>query len=145
MCDYSLAHAKSRPAKVEDKLTVRDFGMTTKGFAAPEDSSTAVCLLPGTEVAFDAPVKYKDGWYDAEEKVIDSTVARFRQVDKDNQYTHHDALEFGNGVFVKLTHLITGQTATVLQMPVAPTTPEEAKAQERLPMVERVPADLTTI
>ena len=26
MCDYSLHSVKSRPAKIADKLTVRDFG-----------------------------------------------------------------------------------------------------------------------
>ena len=49
MCDYSLHHVKSRPAKVGDKLTTRDFGLGTRGFAAPEDESVAVCVLPGTE------------------------------------------------------------------------------------------------
>jgi hypothetical protein len=47
MCDYSLHYVKSRPAKVGDKLTTRDFGTGTRGFAASEDVSMAVCLLPG--------------------------------------------------------------------------------------------------
>ena len=34
MCDYSLHHVKSRPAKVGDKLTTRNFGTGTRGFAA---------------------------------------------------------------------------------------------------------------
>ena len=49
MCDYSLQAAKTRPAKVNDKLTVRQFGWSTRGFAASEDANVAVCLLPGTE------------------------------------------------------------------------------------------------
>src|ERR1700755_1323278 len=36
MCDYSLHSVKSRPAKVGDKLTTRDFGTGTRGFAASE-------------------------------------------------------------------------------------------------------------
>ena len=36
MCDYSLQKVKSRPAKVGDKLTTRDFGTVTRGFAAGE-------------------------------------------------------------------------------------------------------------
>jgi hypothetical protein len=51
MCDYSLHSVKSRPAKVGDKLTTRDFGTGTRGFAAPEDAAVAVCVLPGTELA----------------------------------------------------------------------------------------------
>ena len=56
MCDYSLTNVKSRAAQVGDKLTTRNFGTGTRGFSAPEDSTTAVCLLPGTELAFSEPV-----------------------------------------------------------------------------------------
>ena len=52
MCDYSLHHVRSRPAKVGDKLVTRNFGTGTRGFAAPDDATTAVCVLPGTELAF---------------------------------------------------------------------------------------------
>src|SRR4029077_17786932 len=52
MCDYSLHSIKSRPAKIGDKLTARDFGTSTRGFAASEDATVAVCVLPGTELAF---------------------------------------------------------------------------------------------
>ncbi len=52
MCDYSLQGVASRPAKVGDKLTTRNFGTGTRGFAASEERTTAVCLLPGTEIAF---------------------------------------------------------------------------------------------
>jgi len=47
MCDYSLHHVKSRPAKVGDKLTTCDFNTGTRGFASPDDRTTAVCVLPG--------------------------------------------------------------------------------------------------
>jgi hypothetical protein len=57
MCDYSLHHVKSRPAKVGDKLNTRNFGMGTRGFSAPEDASVAVCVLPGTELSFANEVK----------------------------------------------------------------------------------------
>ena len=57
MCDYSLHSIKSRPAKVGDKLTTRDFGTGTRGFAASEDPSVAVCVLRGTELAFAHEVK----------------------------------------------------------------------------------------
>src|SRR5262249_16770626 len=52
MCDYSLHNVKARPAKVGDKLTTHHFNTGTRGFAAPEDANTAVCVLPGTELAF---------------------------------------------------------------------------------------------
>src|SRR5262247_1330093 len=66
MCDYSLQTVKSRPAKVGDKLTTRDFGTCTRGFAAAEDAAVAVCVLPGTELAFSNVVTLTDpfilGW-----------------------------------------------------------------------------------
>ena len=52
MCDYSLHNVESRPAKVGDKLTTHHFKTGTTGFAAPEDANMAVCVLPGTELAF---------------------------------------------------------------------------------------------
>ena len=52
MCDYSLQNVKSRAAKVGDKLTTRNFGTGTRGFAVSEDASLAVCVLPGTELSF---------------------------------------------------------------------------------------------
>jgi hypothetical protein len=134
MCDYSLQHVKSRPASVSDKLTVTNFSMGTRGFAGAEDCTTAVCLLPGTELAFAEPVKVKAQW-NQEERIIEVPTARFRQVNKESPYVHHDALEFAQGDFVLLTHLVEGQTATVLQLPAAPKNDTEVKDQERLAVV----------
>jgi hypothetical protein len=55
-------------------------------------------------------------------------VARFRQVDRENVYAHHDALEFPDGHTVLVTRLCEGQHATVLQLPVA-VQPSEAEAR----------------
>jgi hypothetical protein len=52
MCDYSLQSVRTRPAKVGEKLVTHNFGTGTRGFAAPEDCSVAVCVLPSTELAF---------------------------------------------------------------------------------------------
>ena len=60
MCDYSLQNVRSRPARVGDKLTTRDFGTCTRGFAAAEDVGVAVCVLPGTELAFSSVVTLTD-------------------------------------------------------------------------------------
>ncbi len=137
MCDYSIANAKTRDAKVGDKLVTTGFGMGTSGFASIDDCMTAVCLLPGTELAFDAPVEVaaKHLWDSSEPaRTIEQKTARFRQIDKDNAFVHHDACEFGDGDFVLLTRLALGQKATVLQLPAKPQTAVEAKEQERLPI-----------
>ena len=54
MCDYSLHHLASRPAKVGDKLVrTQSNNALTRDFAAVEEPNAAVCLLPGMEVAFE--------------------------------------------------------------------------------------------
>jgi hypothetical protein len=60
MCDYSLHSVRSRPAKIGDKLMTKDFGTGTRGFAPVTDASTAVCVLPGTELAFASEVRHAD-------------------------------------------------------------------------------------
>ena len=136
MCDYSLHNVKSRTAKVGDKLTTRHFNTGTVGFAAPEDVNTAVCVLPGTELAFANNVRSQAPWFVARKisTIIHST-AIFRQINKDNPNTHHDALEFSDGQFVLLTHLVEGQEATVLQLPAQPATATEMRAQEPLALI----------
>jgi hypothetical protein len=64
--------------------------------------------------------------------VVPHTTAIFRQINKDNPRTHHDALEFPDGETVLLTDVFEDQEATVLQLPAQPTTAAEAKAQERV-------------
>ena len=81
MCDYSLHHVKSRPAKVGDKLTSRDFGTGTRGFAASEDVRVAVCVLPGTELSFADEVRCVSSW-PWRRDVIGHKTAIFRQVNQ---------------------------------------------------------------
>ncbi len=118
MCDYSLQNVKSRPARVGDKLTTSDFRTGTRGFAASEDSSVAVCVLPGTELSFAEEIVFIStgplGWYTKE---INHKTAIFRQTNKEKALAHHDALEFPDGQIVLLTFLREGQRATVLQLP----------------------------
>src|SRR5580692_4089897 len=84
MCDFSLQSTQSRPAKVGDKLTTHNFGTGTRGFSAPEDPSTAVCLLPGTELAFSKQVVVPTtGLFSSGELTIGQTVAVFRQINKE--------------------------------------------------------------
>jgi hypothetical protein len=133
MCDYSLHNVKSRPAKVGDKLTTRNFNTGTRGFAAPEDAGTAVCVLPGTELAFAKELRFgQSGFFGSTVKVVNHTTAIFRQINKDEPRTHHDALEFPDGHIVLLTDMVEGQEATVLQLPAQPATAAEAEAQRRV-------------
>jgi len=117
MCDYSLHHVKSRPAKVGDQLTTRDFGWGTRGFAASEDMNVAVCVLPGTELSFTAEVRRMRLW-PWTKPIINQKTAIFRRINQSDRFAHHDALELPDGQIVLLTHMAQGQRATVLQLPV---------------------------
>jgi hypothetical protein len=132
MCDYSLHSIRSRPAKVGDKLTTRDFGTGTRGFAASENANVAVCVLPGTELSFADEIKCQPpGILTWRNKIINHKTAIFRQINKERVSTHHDALEFPDGRIVLLTCLCEGQQATVLQLPAEPKAAGEPVAERR--------------
>ena len=119
MCDYSLHLVASRPAKVGDKLVSTRFPeTTTRGFASVDDPNVAVCLLPGTELAFEKEVRCETAF--VLRSKFGHTVAMFREINKGQSNVHHDALEFPDGKIVLLTHLCEGQRATVLQLPARP-------------------------
>ena len=139
MCDYSLHHVATRPAQIEDKLVTTKFSNSiTRGFAAIGEPHVAVCLLPGTEIAFDNNVEYEPLFAIGilPNKKIGQRLARFRQINTNNTVVHHDALEFPDGQVVLLTRLIEGQRATVLQLPAEAhraTMKESAKREVREP------------
>jgi hypothetical protein len=118
MCDYSLERVASRPAVIADKLVTTQFsGTVTLGFASVADCTTAVCLRPGTELAFDAPPQHGRRFFFGSE-LAPGRVARFRQVNVTDAHAHHDALEFADGTVVLVAKLLPGQFASVLQLPV---------------------------
>jgi hypothetical protein len=122
MCDYSLEHVASRPAKVGDKLVTTRFKNAaaifspTVGFCAVGEPETAVCLLPGTELAFVREIEVPAAFW--MRRPLGAKLGRFRRVHEDKRHWHHDALELPNGQTVMLTELFEGQHATVLQLPV---------------------------
>ncbi len=133
MCDYSLMHIASRPAQMGDRLVLTSFQTSvTRGFAGLGEPNVAVCLLPGTELAFEEEVRSE-----TIEQVTahGARVARFRQINADQQYMHHDALEFADGKMVLLTKLILGQHATVLQLPLQSQPNADAEQQARVEVV----------
>jgi hypothetical protein len=113
MCDYSLHHVASRPAKVGDKLLSTRFNRSgTGGFAAIGEPNVAVCLLPGTEVAFETDVEYEHAFRPLVPSLrfgfVEQRLARFRQINRDKP------------LIVLVTWLRPGQRATVLQLPACP-------------------------
>ena len=142
MCDYSLHAVASRPAQVGETLITTTFrGTSTRGFASEAEPEVAVCMLPGTELAFAANVKFYRKW-------IWSTVSKFRvgkmgTVDPHVPDLHHDAIEFPDGSSVLVTLLAEGQHATVLQLPAKPRSVEsrqDTAATVRAPVWPPIPA-----
>lgn len=135
MCDYSLHAVASRPAEASEVLVSSKFmGTHTRGFASPSDPTTAVCLRPGTEIAFEQNA-YAEGTIFR--KNIGAKLARFRQVDLDRSAQHHDALEFSNGRIVKVTDLVVGQRVQIVQLPANPTAKRAATEVGHVAPVER--------
>ena len=127
MCDYSLHAVASRAAEAGETLVVSGFyGTSTRGFSSPEAPSVAVCLRPGTEIAFEEEACREGMLF---RRKMGDRVARFRQVELGNPTTHHDALEFPDGTIVKVNDLIVGQHARVLQLPADPK-PAAAKPEQ---------------
>jgi hypothetical protein len=137
MCDYSLHLVASRAAKVGDELVTTKFNNSiTRGFAAIGVPNVAVCLLPGTEVAFEKEVRFDRGFEIFPTRRLAEKVARFRQINEDRFSSHHDALEFPDGETVLLTRLCEGQHATVLQLPAFPRPVKAAEEQKRDSLVK---------
>jgi hypothetical protein len=117
MCDYSLHAVATRPAQVGETLITTTFrGTSTRGFASEREPAVAVCMLPGTELAFADNVQYDNRWIWAKE--INSRVGKFGAIEPDVPHRHHDSIEFPDGSRVLVTQLSERQRVTVLQLPV---------------------------
>ncbi|HEY0327537.1 MAG TPA: hypothetical protein VGC77_00430 [Rhodopseudomonas sp.] len=140
MCDYSLHAVASRPAKVGETLVTTTFrGTSTRGFAALDEPEVAVCLLPGTELGFQDEVRYDQRWIWT--RTSEYKVGKFGQLDKGVPATHHDAIEFPDGSSVLVTHLVSGQLATVLQLPVQAGVRAEAEPASQTTALPRVTSE----
>ena len=121
MCDYSLQGVASCPAKVGDKLVTKQFDSFTTGFAEVAEPKVAVCLLPGTEIAFANEIQVKGAFISIRNWIrktrVGERLARFRKIRMDEVNVHNDALELPSGANVLLTRLCQGQHATVLPLP----------------------------
>src|SRR6202035_2472518 len=111
MCDYSLHAVASRPAKVGEMLITTSFSGGTRGFAAEGERNVAVCLLPGTELAFDRDVKHDQSWIWT--KATSYRVTEFSKIIQQNPTRHNAALKWPAGTAVPGTHLRGGKRATV--------------------------------
>lgn len=132
MCDYSLHAMATRPAEVGETLITTTFrGTSTRGFASERDLNVAVCMLPGTELAFAEDVKYDNRWIWT--RTVGFRVGKFNTIDPHVRERHHDAIEFPDGSYVLVTQLCEGQQVSVLQLPVTQATAERATPAAETP------------
>jgi len=132
----------SRPAEVGEEVITTTFrGTSTRGFASEKDPTVAVCMLPGTELAFADNVRYDNRWIWT--KTVNSRVGKFGKVDRNVPDRHHDAIEFPDGSYVLVTQLCEGQRATVLQLPVVaqPVKEQAPSATQQTPRTTSLPID----
>jgi hypothetical protein len=140
MCDYSLHAIATRPAQAGETLITTTFrGTSTRGFASANEPDVAVCILPGTELAFAENVRYDSRWIWTRQ--VDFRVGKFGAIDPHIPNRHHDTIEFPNGSFVLVTLLCEGQRATVLQLPVAQQAADRAAGAADAPAATPVSAD----
>src|SRR5246127_5898930 len=98
MCDYSLDLVASRPAKVGDELVTTMFeNSMTRGFAAIGAPDVAVCLLPGTEVAFEQDVRYERFFAFLPHVKLGTKVARVRRINVGKPRGEPHGPEFPHG------------------------------------------------
>ena len=139
MCDYSLHAVASRPARVGEALiTTTFYGTSTRGFASVSEPNVAVCMLPGTELAFADNVRYDNRWIWT--RSVNFQVGKFAEIDPHIPHRHHDAVEFPDGSHVLVTQLCEGQRVTVLQLPVLHPLTEHAPGASEAPAPTSVSA-----
>jgi hypothetical protein len=126
----------------ETLMTMTFRGTSTRGLASESEPAVAVCILPGTELAFENDVKYDSRWFWT--KTIRSRVAKFNALERHVPDRHHDAIEFADGTRVLVTQLREGQRVTVLQLPVT-TKSAERKTETVKPGAETQVARTDTI
>jgi hypothetical protein len=93
----------------------------------------AVCLQPGTELAFEREIESQAAFRLFPPSKLGAQVARSLRVNEAHRHMDHDALELPSGQVVLLTRLREGQHATVLQLP-ATERPHEAVQERRKPV-----------
>jgi hypothetical protein len=119
MCDYSLHGIKNRLAREGEPLIVHRFHTGSKGLTSPEylePSASPKGMLAFLKSMF-APVSQECAVCipDGARLKLDGVPVTFRQL-SEKSATYRDAVEFENGVKVRLQELEPGQRLEVLAL-----------------------------
>ena len=135
MCDYSLHGIPSRLAEKDEVLVVHRFYTGSKGLTSPESlkpierpkslmakvakllgfplqrEESAVCIPDGAKLRLhDVSPTLQEA-----HGLMSFETVTFRQLSM-NEYTYRDAIEFSNGIRVRLQDLEEGQSVEVLAL-----------------------------
>lgn len=118
MCDYSLEMYKSRAAKADEDLTVRQFPSSSRGFIDPVDADCAVCLEPGVELILHFDHDIVGSFPNLDTNALSDMITIggdmpvvFYEIEK--VYGYRDGFRLADGHFVLLQALPVGTRATV--------------------------------
>ena len=136
MCDYSLHGIRNRLAEEGETLVVHRFFTGSKGLTSPEylkPTTPGKGLLAAVKKFFAAePEVCAVCVPDGAKLMVHGIPERLQEAHSLEAHTYRDAVEFRNGVRVRLQELENGQQIQVLAL-----SPEKARV-EREPL--RVPA-----
>lgn len=148
MCDYSLefmkTDGKTVEAKIGDVLVTTAFsGTPTRGFSPVfHVGIVACCLLPGTELVFEEPIRVHASEADLRNiRTYNETMGIFRKINPNEKYRHHDGIELPSGHMLTLSRLAQGQRARVLQVP-APQLKVPAEEERKISFCVDIPDNM---
>lgn len=106
MCDYSLEHYQSRPARKGEEYETTRFTSGSIGFIEPGNHSVAVCMACDTRIALrNLPPQLQTRL-----GVSESAIATFTRLETG---LYRDGVRFANGNAVSLQELGTGVRAVI--------------------------------
>ena len=106
MCDYSLEHYPSRPARQGEPYETNRFPSGSIGFVVPGDQSVAICMTCDTRIKLENIPPTLQARLNAGA----SELVTFTRLETG---TYRDGVRFGNGRAITLQELGTGVKATV--------------------------------
>ncbi len=124
MCEFSLEHVTSRPARKGELLVTFQHGSQASfidPLTAKAPDPVAVCLQKGTQLVFDKIIETFDVYADNRQVSSDTDhlglLVQFDQINLDRKDVPHDILRFPSGEYMLVSELFPKQTARVLQLP----------------------------
>lgn len=107
MCDYSLEHYQSRPARQGERYETTRFSTGSIGFAEPGNPSVAVCMACDMRLKLEQlPTMLRTRL-----KLGASEIVAFARIEHG---LYRDGVRFDNGATVSLQELGPGVSATLL-------------------------------